>query len=251
MGGIGGLGGLSGVGGIWTPQLSLQLDGGLLWLDATTITGVADGARLTTWPDLSGNSNDAANTDDPRPLYQTNVQNSLPVVEFDGTDAALDITASMVNGDSDRTYALVFADAAADGGNHTGSLMGIGHGADAGTWFVLQARISGTAGTEGFPYVAGYSNDTESATVITTGFHYALVTYDGTTVVVRLDGSQVASEAQALTTDDLGFQIGYSNEGGGAEFLNSSIGEMLVYNSVLSAAQIALLEGYLSAKWGL
>ena len=59
------------------------------WWDASQISGVADGAKLSSWPDLSGNGHHLAQaTGANQPTYyKTTVGqlvNSQPVVVFDG-----------------------------------------------------------------------------------------------------------------------------------------------------------------------
>jgi len=58
-----------------------------LWLDASQITGLNDGDAVTTWPDLSGNGNNATQaTGSKKPTYQTSEQNGRPGVLADGVD---------------------------------------------------------------------------------------------------------------------------------------------------------------------
>ncbi len=58
-----------------------------LWLKADAITGLNDGDPVASWTDSSGLGNAATqSTGGLKPLYKTNIVNSLPVVRFDGTD---------------------------------------------------------------------------------------------------------------------------------------------------------------------
>src|SRR4051794_15003785 len=53
------------------------------WFAADRITGLADAAAVATWPDASGNGNDATQaTSAKRPVYKTGILNGLPVVRF-------------------------------------------------------------------------------------------------------------------------------------------------------------------------
>jgi hypothetical protein len=59
-----------------------------LWLKADAITGVADGAKLATWVDSSGNGQDATQpTEANQPTYMASGRNGLPTVKFDDLDA--------------------------------------------------------------------------------------------------------------------------------------------------------------------
>ncbi len=54
-----------------------------LWLDASTL-GLANGAQVASWTDLSGGNRHATPYDAAsRPIYRTNVQNGLSVVSFE------------------------------------------------------------------------------------------------------------------------------------------------------------------------
>ena len=63
----------------------------MVWLRADAITGLNDTDPVATWPDSSGNSNDATQgTAADRPLYRTNIVNGLPIVRFDGANDFLE-----------------------------------------------------------------------------------------------------------------------------------------------------------------
>src|SRR3989344_7816657 len=73
-------------------------------------------------------------------------------------------------------------------------------------------------------------------------WHHIAYTFNGSTLVVYINGSQVASTVRAsengdlgITTQDLG--IG-SNSGGGSSF-NGSIDEVMIFNATLNSTQIA------------
>ena len=70
-----------------------------LWLKADAITGLADGAAVSSWADSSPIGNTATQATAARqPVYKTNILNGLPSVRFDGntgtTPDYLDITSS-------------------------------------------------------------------------------------------------------------------------------------------------------------
>src|SRR5262245_40330762 len=77
--------------GPWNPG---KLPNLALWLVADT--GVTtNNSRVTTWADRSGNNNNAAQSVIARqPTLVTGVVNGQPVVRFDGTDDALQVTDS-------------------------------------------------------------------------------------------------------------------------------------------------------------
>ena len=63
-----------------------------IWLDASEITGLADGEACTTWLDTSGNARNATATGTAKPLYKTAILGAKPVLRFDGTDDLMNVT---------------------------------------------------------------------------------------------------------------------------------------------------------------
>lgn len=62
-----------------------------LWLKADAITGMTPGAPVATWPDASGKNRPATQaTPERRPKYQAGARNGLPSLVFDGIDDVMD-----------------------------------------------------------------------------------------------------------------------------------------------------------------
>jgi len=57
-----------------------------LWLNIDRITTLNDGDPVSSWPDSSGNNNNATNAGSIRPTYETNELNGKPVISFDGVE---------------------------------------------------------------------------------------------------------------------------------------------------------------------
>lgn len=68
------------------------------WWDASQITGLADGAAVSSWPDMSGNGRHAVQAvGTNQPSYQTLELNGRPCVRFDGVDNFLKTAAFVIN----------------------------------------------------------------------------------------------------------------------------------------------------------
>lgn len=73
----------------------LQVSGLTAWLDANSLS-LADNASVSSWPDKSGNVAPFGQaTTAQQPIFKTGIQNSKPVVRFDGVDDNLIITAPL------------------------------------------------------------------------------------------------------------------------------------------------------------
>jgi len=69
------------------------ITGLLAWWKADAITGLSDGAPVSSWPDSSVNGNNATQASSGnRPLYKTNILNGKPVVRFDGSNDFLEFS---------------------------------------------------------------------------------------------------------------------------------------------------------------
>ena len=236
MGGTGGLGGLGGVsppgGAVFDPRNIANL---WLWLDAEQVPG-ADTDVITTWSDVSGNGRDfTQSTGANRPTLRTGVQNGRRVIRFDGTDYYISVDIQSLSHPS------------------TAFFVGIRNGAT--TSFnvvftqnpeVLAFGYSSVA--DDFYYYDGSAVDAFDGD--DGAFHIHAYSFNGSSSFTRFDGAANVGSTLAETdaVDDT-FAIGATT--GGAADLNGDLAEVIVYEALLTAGQIALVEAYLSTKWGI
>jgi hypothetical protein len=209
-----------------------------LWLDASQISGLNDGDAVATWNDLSGNGNDVTQaTASKKPTYKTGIQNGLPAVLFDGVDDFLLIT---------KAFGL------------TSGTLFVVYKSTAGSYCVL--RTNNDSAGQYFRY-AGDGNGYWG--VFTTG---RIETYPasmpGANVAAYVvDVSSAASKTVHVNGIDKGAQsftfasptqinIG-DNLGSGGPYMTGYVMEVGLYNSAISAGNLALLNVYLAAKYGI
>lgn len=232
----------------WRPS---RLSGLRLWLSADRITGLADGDPVTTWPDLSGQSNNATqSTTAAKPLYKTAIVNGRPGILFDGVDDFLTLPAAVYNAllSSDKSvFAVVkwVSVGAADGrvisGANTGSATRYAIRYTTGpVWGVLyttgaaQASITASAGAIPSTSVSQIVETVQS----------------GTSLIARVNGTQIATDpANAGTETAIAAGLGANAFGSGA-FANVYICEVVVYNRALSTAEASAVRRYLGACYG-
>lgn len=203
------------------------------WYDASQISGVADGASLTSWPDLSGNGITLSTA---RTVYPT----------FYKTTSAF-----LVNG-------LPSVLMGASAGIGTASLGGIGISAQPDTVFLVfklsglvsgNSRVYDCAGgsrqlfeadsTNQYGLFAG-ANATGGTTAL--GVHYVTAIYNGASSVMRVDGVNITLSGSPGTNNVTGPLLG-----GGS--LNGQICEAALFSGALSSANYGSIESYLAAKW--
>lgn len=225
-----------------------------LWLKPETLA-LNDGDAVSAWPDSSGQAHDAIQaTALKQPIFQTNVLNGLPVVEF--SDA---------------------------GGLHTGLRT-----VDTVTWdvahftfFVVFHKLTGNDGwifdcgtsvynVGGFGF---YSGNQDTTAVLGSGYSARSFTNgnwadDGVwrVITVRYNASHASHQFYVNGADQSlpngggtgapsgsitqRFNVGSANNGGGPS-LPGEIAEVLFYDSTLSDGDRSLVESYLLAKYAI
>jgi hypothetical protein len=221
------------------------------WFVAGAITGLAGGASVSNWTDLSGNENNATQTiTGNEPSYITNAMNGQPVVRFNsGKDTYLSFNRPVQD---DFTLMIVFQSAQNSQGTGTEFYQGAGlvngdqpnvqndFGAQlnaagqiaVGTGNPDTSINSGAGFNNGRPHVATFER-TES-----TG---ALVLY--------VDGVQVANGTggtESLTAPP-SLDLGAVPSGGG--FFSGDLAEVRLYSAALSASARQSAETALRVKY--
>jgi hypothetical protein len=228
---------------VFTP---VDISGLAAWYDATDFSFVTkDGSNLVSnWGDKSSGGNNATATSDDRPLLQANEQNSLPTINFDGSQQ-MDLPSglfSIPNGNS--TLFIVSQRASESGGAETIINLSDGTAAD---FFIIYAAVAGS--------VTYKSRDGAGGTVTNTG--NTLTNYNifrgrrsGTTQALAVNGGTEVTNASGVSSAGIDSgDIGASNNDN--LLLTGNVGEIIIYNTSLSTANILLVETYLANKWGL
>lgn len=204
-----------------------DIPGLTLWLKADTITGVANGAQLSYWEDLSGQGNHATNNDSwYQPIYVTNVTSGLPVVRFDG--GRIMSTAASSTAATQTIMAMVRP-------SSTGPSQVVRGG-------TLQLRIE-----SGYPditqaYVNTYA--TSSVQLDTTHFQVATGTYDGSSYA-RVRVGNMRTGAGETSVSSLGNAAGASIGSG----FHGDITEIACWNRVLNDIELRTVIRGLQQKW--
>jgi len=232
-------------GGAWLPT---ALAGLTVWLDASQLA-LADGAAVTSWPDLSGQHNDGAIVGTPLPVVRANALNGKAVVRTK-------INEGRVRGNT----GIQLSGLPAPGYNYTiiyVSRMVTGGG-----------RVFAGAYPEYTNFLVGY-HQTNYDVAYDGAFRGSVVaipswptpwrmytytaSHDGTIYewVFNVDGvlkdTGIGSGAGLHNRYHLS---GYSQTGV-EETCDSEVAEVLIYNRRLADAERIQAEGYLRTKWGL
>jgi hypothetical protein len=210
--------------------LWLKADG-TLWQDSgRTTPATANADPVGCWDDASGNGNHF-NGGNP-PSLRTNVQNSKPVIRFDGVNDFLTHTAISM---SDFSIFMVAKRAT------TGDYALLGGAASSPQWRLGQGGVNKLSTYDG-------TNNPQSsplATDTTTTFTVLEFVRASSTVSFYQDGAAAGtgtmSGAQSL--------VYLTTFNAGSSFFAGDIGEIVIYNSSLSTGNRQSVEAYLKTKW--
>ena len=206
-------------------------DSAIYQWDATELS-LSDRDSVSSWTDeIGGLELTGAAT------YREAGINEVPAVEFDGTDDTLD---SDIDTETQGYEVLLVAFTNRADGTSGSSLLG---------W----------DGNRGFFIVNRGGNDEEGirsdgATELqagdsTTEPHIWSLQFDTTSSVIRRDGSDLGSGDAGDGDLSNTFALGSLDDN--SNFLDGRIGEVVVYDTVLSASERADEEDRLSEKWGI
>lgn len=223
--------------GLWhldenNQNVSLPITSGLsFWVKADAITGLADGAAVSTWSDLSGNARNLTAPGN-SPIYKTGIVNGMPIVRFTAAS-----TQRLTNAINFTTPVTVIYVARQTGGANARVLSSVTNNWLLGYW----------GGGKNQAYFDGWV--TPSGTPVTdTSWHVFSGVETGALSSVYADGGLVASNAGGVTGPN-GLELGCN--GGGTECSDADIAEVIIYNSALSATDRASVETYLNAKYNI
>lgn len=228
-----------------------------LWLDGSDTTTVYTDNTCTTftasawdkvgcWKDKSGNNNNAVQTiDNLKPHYALAIQNTKPVLMFDGTNDFLNNTNLTA---SQSTTLSIFAVASA--GSNTGSKVIINN--DFNFYFGVGSTTN---------YFNSYYGDSDSwgttadhgsgATPnMSTSFHIISSIQNGTIDSSFIDSTALTTRANTMSTFSNGYTIG-SRQTTNSQYWDGNIAEIIIYNTDLSTAQRSYIERYLANKWNI
>lgn len=209
-----------------------------LWLKADAIEGLNDGDALTTWEDSSTNGNDATqSTAGNKPTYRTNQLGEHPSVYFSqaGTDF-MSLGSAIGTGD-----VTVFVVCRFVGDVNQPAIVILGGPAGG-----LQYDILGSAS----PFQAGATGNVHTASINTrfTIWQQANFTKSGNTVTQRLNGVDAGNGSTGSSAN------GFDTIGAlpvPSSYFDGFISEIIVYDRVLSGAEILTVEDYLEDKYSI
>lgn len=225
-------------------------DGLKVWLAADRLTGLADGAAVASWTDMSGNGNHAVQaTGANQPIYKTGIVQGRPVVRFDGANDFLKI-ADAASLKPTRPYVWCVCKSDNVAAVHQ-AVVGYAH-AVSGVGF----RYGFSINPSGNDTIKTWKNNV--GTDLMAGVAYANVwriywLWPSHEILYRdgiLKGAQVIADITYPTAT--GVYVGAQSDGAAGTFFDGDIAEILIVDAFgISQEQIYQVEQYLSEKYAI
>ena len=249
------------------PYIPSPVAGYKAWYDASdTATITVSGSNVTQWNDKSANALHLVQaTSTKQPLSGTRTQNGLNMIDFDGNDDVLVSSASaatwkfLTDATGSSFFIVMFCDTSSAGWYLTSVSGSSVANTPSYTWY-KNGDDTGYFG-KGTDNPSGYNWFTSGTSISfsdNTAQQWALISnptaatasrmliYKNGVANTNLNGQTAVSSTNNPSTPlNLG---GYSS---GAESLNGTICEVIIYDSVLNSTDREANEDYLAAKWGL
>lgn len=220
----------------------------ILWLKSGEISSLVDGDDITTWSDVSGNSNDVSQpTTALTPVYKTSILNGFPVVRFEKSNGRLRktsftdfptsaITAIYVNKNAESSEGVLsYASSASDNNfllfssnnlqMYRNSPVTSGLSFNDDTWHIANASWQNSGGNMEIwkDGSRDFTGTIASGADITAGGSFAIAGEQD-----AVDGSYAASQAHF-----------------------GDFAEVMIFNTYLNQAQQIIVSNYLAAKYDL
>jgi hypothetical protein len=233
------------------PQVGL-----VTWLRADA--GVtSSGGNVSQWTDQSPFGNNAVQASGGnQPTLTSNAINGEPALTFNGSSSYLSIPDNPTLRPSAMTVIAV-ASSAGTGGGYT-HILGKPYYSSS-SWNAPYSSYELSINSTGVPFfncsVAGTGGYDGAGTVVNLNQPYLLAgMYDGTNVSFWQNGGTPATTSISGTLDNgdsttKNLVIGQASVNSPREYFNGQIAEVLIYNRVLSAAELQQAETYLAVKY--
>ena len=214
--------------------------------DAREITGLSNGDPVSTWEDSAGTS-DVTQSGGARPTYQTNVQNGLPGVYFDGSDWLEGAVGSAANR-SARTLIAVMRLEARPSKNMT-VLAGFDSSSSRWSW-----SMSANASRNGEYSFWDSSNGWTDTTKVLDLDHTYIVAmeYEGgedTLLCADMVDVHPGRESRGAIPTHTRWVVGTSQIGGANNEIEGWVHEILVFDEVLPRSTREGVEAWLADVW--
>lgn len=206
--------------------------GYVAWYDSSQITGLADGAALTSWPDASGNGHTLTQSTSGTIYYSSTAAkliNGKPAVWFTSQTGSNMVSAAFAINQPFTVFAVFGLD---DWGYAVQSANG--------NVFIGVSTLSGMWTMNAGAYLTGLGATLNNAPHLLSGV------YNGASSILAVDSTQYSGNPGSNAMGNIVLGSVVSGNSG----ITGPLTEVLIYPSALSPANVASVSSYLKTKWG-
>jgi hypothetical protein len=224
-----------------------DISGLTLWLKADVGAGTNDGDRVSTWTDQSGSGNNSTqSTSSRRPTYKTGIKNGLPAILHDTASNQNTSTADSIALSSAAGVSIFMAL------QSNTSLKNLLHIASPENIYLGHGEGTANKFEQFCAFLA--PNGWNSGTTSITG-NWVLLESITSSSEINLYVNAVVDKTVTVTSGSFNgtysILVGGRTDAGVDYSINGYIGEVLVYDSALSAGNRQLVEAYLNLRWAI
>lgn len=214
------------------------------WWDSNLLT-LSDADPVSTWEARFGPTLVALSGAEP--TFKTAIQNSRPIVRFDGTDNFLSC-ANPLRNQTDCSIFAVFAKGDTTSTDFRGLVDIGGNGVQGGVFF---ENTTSTANRSEWSYGTGAATGTAIATTVGTAFHQWSVTHpSGGTPKLYKDAGSAINGSGAASTSFVQTVMYVGSNTDHLRFMYGDLAELILYSTSLNDTDRAAVATYLKNKWG-
>jgi uncharacterized repeat protein (TIGR02059 family) len=226
----------------WSPS---NISGLKLWLKADVGAGTNDGDRVSSWTDQSGSGNNSTQSDlGQRPTYKTGIKNGLPAILHDTASDQKTVTADSIAFSSAAGVSVFMVL------QSNTTLKTLLHITSPGNIYLGHGEGTANKFEQFCPFLT--PNGWNSGITSITG-NWVLLESITSSAAINLYVNAVVDKTVTVTSgsfsDTYSIQVGGRSDAGVTHSINGYIGEVLVYDSALSAGNRQLVEAYLNGRW--
>lgn len=215
------------------------------WWEAEDLA-LADAASVSTWPARYGIDLVAVSGNEP--TFKTAIQNSRPIVRFDGTNDWLSVSNPLYGRQSCSVFA-VFAK-----GDTAGGLRCLADFAGSGVNGLIIYEGHTAANGSDWQFGTGAASDINTVTTAGTAFHqWSWTVPTGGTPNLYKDAGSAITPTGGLTAGYAALTqvtLYVGSQGGTQRYMKGDLAELLVYSTALGGTDRANVATYLKNKWG-
>lgn len=235
---------------------SSTVSGMKCWFKASSLS-LNDGDAVTAWTDSSGNGLDLAQgTGANQPVYKANLRHGKPAVRFDGSNDHL-FRASV--GWQATTTVFAVVKKTWQTAEYGGIMGAAAYAATAGFGLLTTGgAANGWANKDLLVVGSGYDNTSNPRAFGTYGsipndsIQIIEAGANATASYVKIGGETISTTTSAAACDTTsGNLVVGSTATSGSDFMEGDIFEIIVYDKILSAPEVALVEAHLRSEYGL